>query len=180
TLPLPTRVWFGSGTDALRFDHISTFNTSRTHELILDGQVQRPEAFAEVVVAGYSEAYRYLVSHRTELLASGGPLDAFGRCRVRVLPRLTNQYAMMASLLASPACQRDGVTAGSAIDVLHRAFAQSVDRPALWPVALEERRSLLAMDIPHFTVRADQTRASSGTRDLDVEYFTVSGVEGAR
>jgi type 2 lantibiotic biosynthesis protein LanM len=180
TLPLPTRVWFGSGTDALRFDHISTFSTSRTHELVVDGQVQRPESFAEAVVAGFSETYRYLVNHRAELLASGGPLDTLGRCRVRVLPRLTNQYAMMLSLLASPACQRDGVTAGCAIDVLHRSYAQSPDRPALWPVAVEERRALLALDVPHFTMRADETRASSGSADLDVDYFTVSGIESAR
>src|SRR5690606_10718925 len=99
---------------------------------------------------------------------------------VRVLPRLTNQYAMMAALVTSPACQRDGVTAGCAIDVLHRAFARSTERPALWPMVLEERRALLALDIPHFTVRADGTRASGGSRELDVDYFTISGLTSAR
>ncbi|MCC7044010.1 MAG: type 2 lantipeptide synthetase LanM family protein [Acidobacteria bacterium] len=179
-LPFPTRVWRGCGTDALHVVDQSTFAVAGTHQVIVDGVVQDPGEYADDLVAGFSQAYRFLLANRDELLTRPGPLDAFAACFVRVLPRPTNQYAMLGHLLATPKYQRDGVTPSCATDVLHRAFSPSRTRPHLWPMAVEERRALGALDIPYFAVRGDDTGAFADGRLVIADYFRRSGLDAAR
>ncbi len=179
TLPFATRVWKACGTADLRVEEVSTFATTGTHQVIVGDDVQRPGAYVGALVAGFSQAYRLLLLRRDDLLAPGGPLAALAACHVRVLPRPTNQYAMLAHLLATPKYQGDGVTASAAVDVLHRGYARSVERPALWPVAVEERRALLALDVPYFTVEADGIDGMAGDRILARGFFARSGLGAA-
>lgn len=180
TLPVAARSWRQCGTDALSFDEQTSFSAPRRHELRLGDVVQRPDAYPDDLKAGFADAFRLLIERRAALLAPDGPFEAFAECRVRVLPRPTNQYALAISMLTNPAAQRDGVTAGAIVDVLNRGFAHHRTRPALWPVAVEERRALLALDVPYFFVAADGTRGWSNGRELDVDYFTTSGLAAAR
>jgi type 2 lantibiotic biosynthesis protein LanM len=179
-LPFPTRVWRGCGTDALHVVEQSTFAVAGTHQVIVDGVVQDPGEYADPLTAGFSQAYRLLLANRDALLERSGPLGAFAPCFVRVLPRPTNQYAMLGHLLATPKYQHDGVTPSCAMDVLHRAFSRSRTRPDLWPMAVEERRALAALDIPYFAVRGDDTGAFADGRLVIADYFRRSGLDAAR
>jgi type 2 lantibiotic biosynthesis protein LanM len=180
SLPFPRRVWRQVGTDDLRPHEETTFSTAGTHEVRIGMERQQPEAYAAALVAGFSQAYRVLLARREELLTPQGPPASLGACPVRLLPRPTNQYAMLAHLLGTPKYQRDGVVWSSAVDVLHRGYATSPVRPPLWAVAVEERRALLALDIPYFSARADGTAGYADGRFVADGFFTRSGLEAAQ
>jgi type 2 lantibiotic biosynthesis protein LanM len=179
-LPFPTRIWLGCGTDALHFVDQSTFAVAGTHQAIVDGVAQDPGDYAADLTAGFSQAYRFLLAHRDTLLTAGGPLAAFASCFLRVLPRPTNQYAMLGHLLATPKYQRDAIAPSCAMDVLHRGFSRSLTRPDLWPMAIEERRAMHALDIPYFSVQGDGIDAFADDRLVVSGYFTRSGLDVAR
>jgi type 2 lantibiotic biosynthesis protein LanM len=178
-LPFPARIWRGCGTDALHFVDQPTFAVAGTHQVLVDGVAQDPGDHAADLVAGFSQAYGLLLARRDALLAPAGPLGAFASCFVRVLPRPTNQYAMLGHLLATPKYQHDGITPSCAMDVLHRGFSRSITRPDLWPMAIAERRALHALDIPYFSVRGDGTDAFADGRMVVAGYFTRSGLDAA-
>ena len=176
-LPFPRRVWQHRGTDALRVVEESVFETSTTHTVLVDDVIQRPADWASDIVAGFREAYRHMLAYRDEMAA--GPMRAFASCRLRVLPRPTNQYAMLAWLLATPRYQRDGAAPSCAVDALHRAFNREVERPALWPVAVAERRAIAGLDVPYFSVPADGTDVSCESGVVAVGYFVQPGLDMA-
>jgi type 2 lantibiotic biosynthesis protein LanM len=179
-LPFPARVWRDCGTDTLHFVDRPTFQAAGTHQVLVDGIAQDPGEYAGELLAGFAQAYGFLLAQRDDLLAPGAVLDAFASCFVRVLPRPTNQYAMLGHLLATPKYQHDGLAPSCAMDVLHRGFSRARTRPDLWPMAIEERRALAALDVPYFAVRGDGTDAVANGRLVSASYFRRSGLEAAR
>jgi type 2 lantibiotic biosynthesis protein LanM len=179
-LPFPRRAWLDAGTDALRPIDEPVFSVSGVHEVVLDDVVQRPESWADEIRHGFRDAYRCLLARRDDMLRPDGPLHDFGRCTIRLLPRRTNQYAMLAHLLATPKYQADGIVASCAIDVLHRGYASDESRPELWDVAVEERRAMLALDVPYFSMACDGLDAAAEGRTVAKHYYAKSALDAAR
>ena len=69
---------------------------------------------------------------------------------------------------------RDGITRGVALETLNRPFSSRHQRPRVWPLTTEERRALTALDIPRFSVRADE-RCVREARDAG-DLFRSSGL----
>lgn len=179
-LPFPRRVWLDVGTDAVRSVDEPAFEVSGAHEVVLDGAPQRPDAWAGDLLRGFGDAYRHLLARRSALARADGPLRGFEGCAIRLLPRRTNQYAMLAHLLATPKYQTDGAAASCAIDVLHRGFGADVTRPPLWDVAVEERRAMAALDIPYFSIACEGTDAMADGRVVAAGHYAASALEAAR
>ncbi len=177
---LAGRVWRGLETDAVHFTEEKTFTTRVRNQVVLDGAAQAPDAYAADLLAGFDETYAFLLAHRDALLAPGGPLAAFAAVPVRLLPRPTTQYASLNYLLARPQYQKDGCRWSAAIDALNRAVSQAHDQPEVWPVLVAERKAIEALDIPHFTVLADETAVRSGTRVVLDGYYAQSGLASVR
>ena len=131
-LPFPARVWHGLGTDALHYVEEPTYAAAGRHEVRLADVRQDPGQYADALLAGFTRAYRSLLTRRAELLASDGPLHAFAGSAVRVVQRPTNQYAMLRVVLSAPRYQRNGVAASTAVDVLHRGWSGAIARPNGW------------------------------------------------
>jgi type 2 lantibiotic biosynthesis protein LanM len=178
-LPLPRRVWKDLGAANLHYVDEPMFSAPGGHEVRLDGVLQNPGDFAGDLLAGFSEAYDALIARRAELVAADGVLARFEVCSTRVLPRATNQYAMLSYVLAAPKYQRDGAMRAAAIDVLHRAFSAAAAKPELWEVAVEERRALDRLDVPYFSVRCGHTDATAEGRLVARGYFARSGIAAA-
>jgi type 2 lantibiotic biosynthesis protein LanM len=178
-LPFPRRVWKALGTATLHYVDEAMYSAAPGHEVRLDGALQNPADHAAHLLAGFTGAYEALLARREELLSHAGPLHRFRTCATRVLPRVTNQYAMLSHVLAGPKYQRDGALRGSAIDVLHRAFSAATTRPDLWEVAVEERRALERLDVPYFSVQCGETDATCEGRLVARGYFARSGIDAA-
>jgi type 2 lantibiotic biosynthesis protein LanM len=171
------RRWHALETDEIHFTEEKTFQSRVRNAVVLDGAVQAPDAWSAAIEQGFTEAYRFLLAHRDAVLAPGGPLARLAGCPTRVLPRPTTQYAALSYLLARPQYQKDGCRWSSALDALNRTVSQSHDRPEVWPVLVAERRALELLDVPHFTVKTDETAVYAGSRLLLDGYYAQSGLD---
>jgi type 2 lantibiotic biosynthesis protein LanM len=180
TAALTGRVWHDLDTDAIRYTDDATFTTRVRNAVRLDGAVQAPDAFAADLLDGFNATYRVLLAHREALLAADGPLAVFGGTPVRVLPRPTTQYASLLYLLTRPRYQKDGCRWSTAFDALNRAVSGSHDAPEVWPVLVAERKALEGLDVPHFTVLADETSVRVGRRVLIEGRYARSGLAAVR
>jgi type 2 lantibiotic biosynthesis protein LanM len=172
---LSKRMWSHLGSDAIRFELESTFSAPAANTVRVNGIVLTPDEFGDEVLQGFTEAYHLLLRHRTELAGDIGPLSAFAGARTRVVPRPTNQYAMLSAVLAAPRYQRDGARRSAAMDVLLRPFTRSAARPGVWPLVIEERRALDALDVPYFWTAPDTTEVVAGSHPVVSGYFVRSG-----
>lgn len=177
---LAGRVWHDLDTDAIHVTDDATFTTRVRNAVRLDGAIQAPDAFAADLLAGFDATYRVLLAHRDALLGPGGPVAAFAGTPVRVLPRPTTQYASLLYLLTRPRYQKDGCRWSTAFDALNRAVNGSHDAPEVWPVLVAERKALERLDVPHFTVHADDTAVRVGKRTLIESRYARPGLAAMR
>jgi type 2 lantibiotic biosynthesis protein LanM len=180
TAALAGRVWHDLDSDAIHFTDDATFTTRVRNAVRLQGAVQAPDAFAADVLDGFTATYRLLVAHRDALLAADGPLAAFAGTPVRVLPRPTTQYASLIYLLGRPRYQKDGCRWSTSFDALNRAVNGSHDAPEVWPVLVAERKALENLDVPHFTLLADEVGVRAGRKLLLEGRYAKSGLAAAR
>ncbi|MEM1181651.1 MAG: DUF4135 domain-containing protein [Acidobacteriota bacterium] len=120
-----------------------------------DGRRLDPADHRSPFRRGFEDAYRFLVEHRATLIES----EVFGAirtARVRVLLRPSQTYGRAVTLARMPRNQKSGLTTGLIAETLVAPLvAASTTRPRAWPLVVEERRHVLAGDIPHFTVAGD-------------------------
>ncbi len=173
---LPTRRWADVGTDSVHPVDEPTFRLRAQNGVVLDGRRREPEEYARDVLRGFTAAYRFLMDHRDALLGTSGPLARFRHEWVRILPRPSNQYALLTYVLIAPRYLRDGLERSCAIEALARPFAGARSRPAAWEIFEAERRALEALDLPRFTVQAGSTALVSGQRALGSDWFATSGL----
>jgi type 2 lantibiotic biosynthesis protein LanM len=175
-LPLPRLVWKNLRTPDLHFTRETQFAATVKNRVSVRGIAQVAEDYADEIVAGFSDTYTWLLDHREELLRADGPLAAFARCRTRVIPRPTNQYAMLVTVLATPRYQRDGALRSGALDILLRPFSGASSRPGVWPALVAERRAIEALDVPYFWVPCDAVDVHAGRDPIVHDYFARSGL----
>jgi type 2 lantibiotic biosynthesis protein LanM len=174
------RVWKGIRSDALHFKDEHEFQAPSANRVVLDGVVQRLEDYQDELIEGFTSAYRQLAAKAGEVTAPGGPLAGFAGRQVRILFRPTNQYAVVQDVLAAPKYQASGVTRTYGFDALARPFALDQTRPVAWPLAIAEREALERLDIPHFTVGADDIVLRAGDRVIGDRFFARPGLDVAR
>jgi len=180
TAAMTGRIWHDLDSDAIHFTDETTFTTRVRNAVRFDGAVQAPDAYAADLLGGFEATYRLLIAHREALLAADGPLAAFAGTPVRVLPRPTTQYASLIYLLYRPRYQKDGCRWSTAFDALNRAVNGSHDAPEVWPVLVAERKALEGLDVPHFTVTADEVAVRSGKKLLLEGRYAKSGLAATR
>jgi type 2 lantibiotic biosynthesis protein LanM len=177
---LARRVWHRSRSEDLYFKDEMTFAEPTPNRVLFKGVVQRADDHAADILAGFADTYHFLMTHRQDLLDPDGPLATFAGGRTRVVPRPTNQYALLSAVLRAPRYQRDGAERSAAMDILLRPFNRSSSRPRVWPVLLEERRALDALDVPLFWVSCGGTEACAGSGVVAHDYFARSGLDAVR
>ena len=151
---------------------VNTDSMTRVYELAmmqpfgnlakLDGEALTLDRYADDVVQGFDEMYRFLMAQRDALLAAEGPLRLLGRESVRFVFRATRVYAWIQGRILSPESLRDGADRSIAIELLTRAAMPSSlvaraegRRSIFWPVFQAERRAMERGDVPFFQARPD-------------------------
>jgi type 2 lantibiotic biosynthesis protein LanM len=174
------RVWTGLRSDDLKCAAGTAPMRPTANRVTRGGVVEPIENHAGTVQDGFRAAYRWFLDHREALLQTDGPLAAFARSRTRVLPRPTNQYAMLVDVLRTPRYQRDGARASAAMDILLRPFNRSPSRPRLWDLLVAERQALGALDIPCFWTPASGADVSVGADVVVSGVLARSGLDAVR
>jgi type 2 lantibiotic biosynthesis protein LanM len=176
--PVAGRRWKRLGTDFIHFEREARFTPRLRNRVVREGVAQRPDDFAEDVLSGFVECYRFLWENRERILAPDGPLSRFALARLRLLLRSSTRYGALQHVLAAPRYQRSGVRRSFALDALNRPFSTAEERPPLWPLVAEERRALEGLDIPRFTVGASEAALQSETGEILPGSISRAGLDG--
>ncbi|MCH9684317.1 MAG: type 2 lantipeptide synthetase LanM family protein [Deltaproteobacteria bacterium] len=154
--PMPRPTWQGVGTDQMRLvrDRLPLMGSANRPSL--HGAPVEPFEWTEHIVRGLTMIYSLLQTHRAELCAPGGPIDAFDEDVVRVIARPTRVYASLLGESYHPDLLRNAIDRDVYFD---RLWSIAPGRSQLRQLVDIEQRDLWRGDIPKLTAKA-------GGRDL--------------
>ncbi|MCG8457108.1 MAG: type 2 lanthipeptide synthetase LanM, partial [Holophagales bacterium] len=145
----------------------------------LGGKPLDPSDFGSALREGFSEAYRFLLDRRAELLEDGGPLAPVRGVKVRVLLRPSQVYGRALTLARVPRNQRSGLATSLIAETLLAPLLAGEEKPRVWPLAADERHALHAGDIPHFNLPGDDVAVLAGDGSR-VPIFSSSPADSVR
>jgi len=140
----------------------------------------RLEDYVEEIVEGFESACKFLLARKGALLAAGGPVDYFRGREVRILLRPSQDYGRVLALMSTPRNQRSGLSPSLLCEALLAGFADSEERPLVWPLVADERAALLARDIPRFALSAESSALTTASGETVKGYFRGSGLAAIR
>ncbi|GHO85588.1 type 2 lanthipeptide synthetase LanM family protein [Dictyobacter formicarum] len=156
-------VWEHVNTDHMRLVRRTITLSILGNQPCLDGVPLRVEEYAEDVIAGFQQMYRFLSNHRALLLVPGSPLQELARQQVRFLYRPTKVYSALLKRLLTPRYLRDGADRSIQLEMLGRGvlwidetIRDTEMKPLRWRVFLAERQAMEQGDIPFFTAPANR------------------------
>lgn len=122
----------------------------------LDGEVVPPEDHSRALLDGFESTYRLLLDHREELLSASGPLAAFADREVRLVVAPTGEYDSLLTALESPSRLRTGIDFSLVATKMGARCSVDNDTPETPALYAAERRSLRRLEVPRFSLRADE------------------------
>jgi type 2 lantibiotic biosynthesis protein LanM len=161
TMPYRVPDWEKSGTDEMCLTRRRVEMPSANNRPSLESADVNPADYVDEIVAGFSHAYRLVMEHREELLASDGPLARFAEDEVRAILRPSRPYGILLDESFHPDVLRDALDRDRLFD---RLWVAAERFPYMAKVIAAERLDLQRGDIPIFMSRP-------GSRDL----WTSSG-----
>jgi type 2 lantibiotic biosynthesis protein LanM len=139
-------------TDTMRVVYEEVELTGSQNVPHLDGRPMRAADHVDEIVTGFTEAYRFALRSRDELLAKDGPVQAFASDRVRHVLRGTEEYSLLLRGSYHPSCLRDAAERGFVFDTL---WLGTAGHPQVERVIASEQEDLMRGDIPYFTASVD-------------------------
>ena len=178
TTPRPVLAVADEGTDRMRFDRRRMPVPAPDNRPLLTGRAEvRLSAYIGSVVAGFERMLRLVLEHRDDLLAAGGPLDAFAGAEVRVILRPTQGYHNLLTESFHPDVLGDALRRDRLFD---RLWAGVPHRPFLERLIPAEQADLERGDIPLFVTRADSADLWTSRGERLPGFFDSSGLERVR
>lgn len=137
----------------------------------LDGKFIEPYEFLEEILEGFEKAYSFMTRQRQETMKM---LGLFQNVQVRYLVRDTQQYSMLQMTLGHPDLLVGNPDRQSVWDVLKRGMEH--EKAAGW-IQEQEKRELLAWDVPYFSYDVCRTELRSGTGEIWRNYFERTAMQ---
>ncbi len=141
----------------------------------LGGNAISPAECMGDLTRGFARMYGWLVAHREEIMAPGGPLARMAREEVRFIVRPSSVYDYVLRRSLRGDALRDGAARAVELELLARGLRQLPRE--LWPILSAEQCALEQLDIPSFTTRGDSTLLPAGGAALRL---TRSALDVAR
>jgi type 2 lantibiotic biosynthesis protein LanM len=165
------------GTDRMHFTRKNGPMPEVASRPTLGGSEVRVEDYIGEIVEGFTATYRLAAAHRDELLAPGGPLDAFAGAEIRVIARPTRIYALLLRESYHPFVVQDALDRDRLFD---RLWITVQERPLLARLVPFEHRDLVRGDIPLFTARPGSRDAWSSAGERIPDLLEEPGLDAAR
>lgn len=149
---LKKRTWVNINTDSMYLSYESNISPPMQNLPCLTGTIQFPEHFVDDIIKGFKQFYRFLILNSDEIRLV--ILNLFDNLPTRIIYRHSNDYAILIHSLVAPRYQRDGLIPSILLEALSRKINDLNKNPYQWDYFLQERESILNLDIPHFTVKS--------------------------
>lgn len=175
--PYQRRRWHHVHTDAIALTHEPIVIDSDHHLPRLDGRVLRPADHADALVDGFRDMYRRLVRHGPELAAPGGAIARLGDQQIRLVFHPTRIYGVLLKRLYSPRQMHCGVDRSIELDVMSRFYLEYPERAAFTPILRAELAALEGLDVPYFSLPANDRSLSLPTGEVIPGMFEETAIE---
>ncbi|MBK6803333.1 MAG: type 2 lantipeptide synthetase LanM [Novosphingobium sp.] len=116
-------------------------------------------AFRKEFTGGFAAYGQFLIGRKDLLVSALRKMAGFP---VRKVLKPTRFYYMLRSRLLNPASWRDGATWSAQTEFIFRIIDSGIAKPPLWELFRGERRSLLELNIPHFSFSGNGRSISDG------------------
>ncbi|GIK62400.1 MAG: hypothetical protein BroJett018_01940 [Chloroflexota bacterium] len=126
-----------------------------------------PVGYESEIIGGFTEMYRFLMTHRDELLAEGSPLEGFKNQRVRYVFRPTQTYQTVLQHTLQPRYLHEGIDRSIQIESLNRVLLAWDEKPIFWDIHKGEAQAMEQMDVPLLTYNSSETSLHIG--DITIE-----------
>ena len=139
---------------------------NKTHNLpFLNGAAIRLADHIDDLADSCAKYFRFLLAHKIDLLAAGGPIAAFADTPIRRVLKPTRFYALLLDRVRNHRDMKDGAEWSAHLDFVSRLADWDKDSEPLWPLFAGERRALADANIPFFVhpANGDQVRDGPGT-----------------
>ncbi|MGI5214101.1 type 2 lanthipeptide synthetase LanM family protein [Plantactinospora sp. CA-290183] len=157
--PTAVALWRDAGTDAMSVGRGRVELSGAENLPSLRGEPVDALEFRSELVDGYRRTYQVLARHRDELLAAGGPLDAFAGAEIRVIIRPTRNYLAMMLESYHPDLLRDALDRERFYSNL---WAAHRDLPGREELIAAEARQVERGDVPYFSTTVDGVHVRTG------------------
>ncbi len=137
----------------------------------IDGIALSPKDYLADLVVGFKQMYRFLLTHREDILAADSPLHSFVNQKARYVFRSTRIYFGILENSYQPNLLRYGVDRSIGLDVLSRAFLAEKEKPIYWELLDAELQSMEELDIPFFTSNSSEDFLSLANGTVIPEIF---------
>lgn len=172
--------WIHINTDAMSQEIVAEREKMSLNAVLLQDEIVNFLEHGEEVVEGFRRMYRFLVEHRSELLAPDGPLNAFVGSPVRFVRHNTEIYDEALFRLGHPSFLREGTDRWIELQVFTYPLLEVQDHPLLWKIAESEVFALQRLDIPRFGTRFESHDLWLETGEVLPDVFPLSALEQAR
>ena len=171
------RTWQNANTDAMSLAQQPISVDSSDHLPTLNGQRGRVADHVDRVVDGFAHIYRRIMADAATWVAPDGLAQRFARSEIRFVFHATRIYGLVLKRLGAPRHMRSGVERSIEMDVISRFYLESHKQDRFRPILEAEIAALDRLDIPKFTVRADQRSLLLPTGARLEDIFEESAIE---
>jgi type 2 lantibiotic biosynthesis protein LanM len=153
--------WHGINSDSMRMSFVPVVFQEQQNIPVYQGQKQLPANHVSEIVSGFTDLYRLLVKHRSQI-----PLHLFEGKDLRFIFRSSLVYALTIKSLMNPKYMREGLERSIQQEMLCRPFLHNPESGLFWALSKSEMRQMEDTDIPIFW-------AGSGVTGLKDPYGIV-------
>lgn len=171
------RVWRNPNSDAMHLAQEPISVDRSDHLPMLDGVPGRVADHVDDVVDGFTQIYRLILSDQAAFAGDEGIARRFADSEIRFVFHATRIYGLVLKRLGAPRHMRNGVERSIEMDVISRFYLDSHKQDRFLAILDAETASLDRLDIPKFTVRADERSLRLPTGVCLDDLFEESAIE---
>ncbi|MEN3746555.1 type 2 lanthipeptide synthetase LanM family protein [Sphingomonas sp. HF-S3] len=171
------RVWRDANSDAMTLAQEPISVDRSDHLPIMGGAPGRVADHVEDVIAGFTQIYRLILSDLAAFAGPEGIARRFAGSEIRFVFHATRIYGLVLKRLGAPRHMRSGVERSIEMDVISRFYLDSHKQDRFRQILDAETASLDRLDIPKFTVRADERSLRLPTGVCLDDLFEESAIE---
>ena len=176
-MPITVPMLDHQGTDYVKVVHKHTTVIGEQNRPTLHGDEVNVTDYLDDLIAGFTDMYRGLATHRSQLLAIDGPLMPFADDTIRVILRPTMAYSLLLRGSFHPDVLRNAVDRDRFFD---RLWEPIETHPYFARVIGAEQVSLWRGDIPMFTTHPGSCDLWDDIGTCIPQFFVESGLARAQ
>ena len=158
----PEIAWTEVNTDAMTPAR-APFQANDTGNLpMLDGVKLKLADYIDEMSETCAAYFHFVRGLKSELLAAGGPINAFAEAPIRHVLKPTRFYFLLLERVRNHRDMRDGASWSAHLDFVARLADWDKEAEGFWPLFAAERRALADLNIPFFVHAADSDRVCDG------------------